>query len=167
MSAILAMTVLPLLLALAAGWDLASYTIPNLLSLAIVLLFAAFAAVAMPLPALGSHLAAALVALAAGFSLFAAGFVGGGDAKLFAATALWFGFADLAQYMLAAALIGGALTLLLLLARRLPLPAVLAAQGWIVRLHDARAGIPYGVALAAGALAVLPGAQFLHLVRWP
>jgi prepilin peptidase CpaA len=167
MSAILVMMILPLLLALAAGWDLASYTIPNLLSLAIVVLFAVFAtATAMPLAVLGNHLAAFLVALAAGFSLFAARFIGGGDAKLFAATALWFGFVDLAPYALAAALIGGGLTLVLLGARRLPLPAALASQGWILRLHDARSGIPYGVALAAGALAVLPQAQILQSVPW-
>jgi len=163
MSAFLVMMVLPLLLALAAGWDLASYTIPNLLSAAIIVIFLAFALIAGLTGAqFGFHLAAGLVALAAGFGLFAAGFIGGGDAKLFAATALWFGFGDLAHYAVIAALLGGLLTIALLMARRLPLPAVLARHGWIARLHDARQGIPYGVALAAGALVVLPGAQILR-----
>ena len=163
MSGFLVMMVLPLLLALAAGWDLASYTIPNLLSAAIILLFLAFALVAgLSGAQLGAHLAAGLVALAAGFAVFAAGFIGGGDAKLFAATALWFGFGDLLSYAVVAALLGGALTIALLIARRLPLPAVLVRQGWIARLHDSRHGIPYGVALAAGALVVLPGAQILR-----
>lgn len=163
MSAILAMLVLPLLLALAAGFDLASYTIPNRLSAAIVAAFAVFAAVSgLPGAAWGSHLAAGLVALAAGFALFAAGWIGGGDAKLFAATALWFGFGDLMSYALIAAVLGGGLTLGLLVMRRIPLPGVLIRQGWIARLHDDRSGVPYGVALAAGALVVLPGAQFLQ-----
>jgi prepilin peptidase CpaA len=163
MSAFLVMMVLPLLLALAAGWDLASYTIPNMLSAAIILLFLAFALVAgLSGAQLGTHLAAGLVALAAGFAMFAAGFIGGGDAKLFAATALWFGFGDLISYALVAALLGGLLTVTLLVMRRVPLPAALERQGWIARLHDPRHGIPYGVALAAGALVVLPGAQVLR-----
>jgi prepilin peptidase CpaA len=163
-SAFLIMAVLPLLLALAAGWDLASYAIPNLVSIAIVAVFIGFAAlIGMPLGILGAHLAAAAVALVAGFTLFALRWIGGGDAKLFAATALWFGFGDLMAYALVAAVIGGGLTLALLLVRRVPLPAVLIRQDWIARLHDHRSGVPYGVALAAGALAVLPNAQILRL----
>ncbi len=165
MSAILVMAVLPALLALAAGWDLASYTIPNALPLALgaaFILFALFAGLAGA--AIGSHAAAGLVGLAAGFAMFAAGWIGGGDAKLFAATCLWFGFADLASYTLTAAALGGGLTLVILMARRVPLPAGLAGQSWIARLHDAKAGIPYGVALAAGALVTLPGAEIFRLI---
>jgi prepilin peptidase CpaA len=164
MTQVLVLGVFPALLALAAGWDLASYTIPNRLPLVMVAAFAVFAlAAGMPGAQLGLHLAAALVALAAGFAMFAAGWIGGGDAKLFAATALWFGFGDLLSYTLVAAVLGGGLTVVLLLARRVPLPAGLAAQPWILRLHDAKAGIPYGVALAAGALMQLPQAAIFRL----
>jgi prepilin peptidase CpaA len=164
MTAILVLGVFPVLLALAAGWDLASYTIPNRVPLAMLGAFALFAAAAaMPGSQLGLHLAAGLVGLAAGFAMFAAGWIGGGDAKLFAATALWFGFADFLTYTLTAAMFGGGLTLLLLLGRRMPLPVGLMGQPWILRLHDSAAGIPYGVALAAGALACLPEAQVFRL----
>lgn len=164
MSAILVMIVLPVLLALSAGWDLASYTIPNHLSLALLVGFLAFCVSAgLPLAVLGSHLAAFAVALAVGFALFAARCIGGGDAKLFAATALWLGFGDLLSYALVAALFGGALTLLLLFARRMPLPEGLSQRAWIVRLHSAGSGIPYGVALAAGALYVLPTTQIFRM----
>jgi prepilin peptidase CpaA len=164
MSTALVMMVLPLLLALAAGWDLASFTIPNLLPVGIAAAFVVFALLAgLPAAAWGTHFAAAGVALIAGMALFAARWIGGGDAKLFAATALWFGFGDLLSYALAAALIGGALTIALIALRRLPLPAALIRQSWIARLHDHRSGVPYGVALATGALAVLPGAQILRL----
>ncbi len=163
MSAFLVMMVLPLLLALAAGWDLASYTIPNLLSVAIAAAFLIFAVLSgLSGAAWGTHLAAGLVALVAGFALFTARWIGGGDAKLFAATALWFGFGDLASYAIVAALLGGVLTIALLVARRVPLPATLIRQGWIARLHDQKSGVPYGVALAAGALVVLPSAQILR-----
>lgn len=165
MGAVLVMIVFPALLALAAGWDLASYTIPNRLSLALILSFLAFVALSgLPLPLLGGHLAAGAVALAAGFGLFAAGYIGGGDAKLFAATSLWFGFADLLSFALVAAVFGGVLTLSLLMVRRVPLPGGLLGQAWLVRLFDQRAGIPYGVALAAGALYVLPQAEIFRFV---
>jgi len=165
MSTLLVLMVFPALLAIAAGWDLASYTIPNRIPLAIVAVFAMFALSAgLPLPQFGLHLAAGLVALAAGFAMFAAGYIGGGDAKLFAAAALWFGFRDLPAFGLTAAVLGGGLTLAILAARRVPLPAGLVQQGWIARLHDSRSGIPYGVALAAGALVVLPGAEIFRLL---
>jgi len=162
---ILVLFVLPALLALAAGWDITSYTIPNTLPLAIAAAFLVFALVAgVTGAAFGSHLAAGAVGLAAGFALFAAGVVGGGDAKLFAATAMWFGFADLPSYTLIASVLGGGLTLALLMMRQVPLPQALARQPWLAHLHDMRAGIPYGAALAAGALAALPQSQIMHLV---
>jgi prepilin peptidase CpaA len=66
---------------------------------------------------------------------------------------------DLLLYALIASVLGGALTLVLLTMRKLPLPAMLASQGWLIRLHDARQGIPYGVALASGAFCILPQAD--------
>ena len=50
------------------------------------------------------------------------GWIGGGDAKLAAATALWFGFDFLLDYLVYASLFGGVLTLVLIQFRRLPLP---------------------------------------------
>jgi len=160
----LVLVVLPLLLAAAALCDLASFTIPNRLSAALAALFLVFApAAGLDPAALGWHLAAGLAALALGFGLFAAGWIGGGDAKLFAAVALWLGFADLLPYAAAASLCGGLLTLMLLLARQMPLPLALAGQAWAIRLHDARSGIPYGVALAAGALVLLPHTEIFRI----
>jgi prepilin peptidase CpaA len=162
-SEVLILLVFPSLLALAAGWDLTSFTIPNLLPLAMTAAFLLFAlSTGLQGAAFGAHLAAGLVGLAAGFALFSAGYVGGGDAKLFAATALWFGFGDILPYALVAALIGGAMTLALLSLRHVPLPALMARQPWLLRLHEGKS-IPYGVALAAGALAVLPSAGIFRL----
>ena len=102
------------------------------------------------------HLAAATVVLVVAFAFFSQGWIGGGDAKLAAATALWFGFDHLLDYLIYASLFGGALTLAILQFRKIPLPAVLARQTWILRLHETDGGIPYGIALAAAALAVYP-----------
>ncbi len=99
----------------------------------------------------------------AGFALFTFGYIGGGDAKLYAGVALWLGPHDLLLYTLAAAILGGFLALAILVLRQMPLPAGLARLDWVVRLHDQQAGIPYGVALAAAAVAILPKAEILHL----
>ena len=76
---------------------------------------------------------------------------------------LWLGFGDLPSYALATALFGGALALMLMTLRSLPLPAALIGQTWILRLHDRHSGVPYGVALAAGALVVLPHTEIFRL----
>jgi prepilin peptidase CpaA len=148
---------LPALLLAAAGWDIASYTIPNFLPAALLGVFFVFVLATGMAPATaGLHLLAGLIGLVVGFTLFALGYIGGGDAKLFACAAVWFGLRDLSQYALFAAIFGGVLTLGLLSFRKIPLPAVLGRQGWLMRLHDEKGGIPYGAALAAGAFAVLP-----------
>ncbi|MBN9544527.1 MAG: prepilin peptidase [Alphaproteobacteria bacterium] len=161
---LLLMMVVPALLAAAAVWDLASFTIPNYLSLALVALFGVFAlTTGFSAGDAGLHLLACLVALAIGFTMFALNYIGGGDAKLFAALALWLGPHDLVAYSLVATMLGGVLTLTLLAVRQLPLPAGLARQGWILKLHDSRSGIPYGVALAAGFFVILPQAEIFRL----
>ena len=161
---ILVLVAFPVMLALAAGWDIASYTIPNSLQLALVAAFFAFVlAAGIGAPAFGAHLLAGSIGLAIGFTLFALGYIGGGDAKLFAAVVLWLGFSDLMEYALVASILGGGLTLGLLALRQVPLPASFARQGWILRLHDEQAGIPYGVALAAAAFLILPRTEIFRL----
>jgi prepilin peptidase CpaA len=146
------------LLVLAAVWDLMTMTIPNRLSLAAVALFPVAALVAGLEPAtIGWHALAGLGVLCVCFGLFALNWIGGGDAKLAAAIALWIGpFMPLLEWAMLSAIYGGVLTLALLFARRIPLPAVLARQDWIARLHHPKTGVPYGIALAAGGLTVYP-----------
>jgi prepilin peptidase CpaA len=164
MAQLLVIVALPALLAAAACWDLASFTIPNFLQLALVAAFAVFVAAAgLSVPAIGGHLLAGFIGLCVGFTLFALGYIGGGDAKLFAAVVLWLGFKDLLPYALIASVFGGGLTLALLAMRHHPLPGFLARQPWILRLHDENSGIPYGVALAAGAFILLPQTEIFHL----
>ncbi|MGQ0741219.1 MAG: A24 family peptidase [Alphaproteobacteria bacterium] len=172
-ASLLLVAVVPALLVLAAAWDLVSFTIPNLFPAALVLLFAVFALVLLVSAEggsaaaiwsdLGWHFAAALIALAAGVALYATGLVGGGDAKLFAAASLWLGWNALFEYTLYASLLGGALTLALLAMRKLPLPAMLHGQSWLLRLADRGAGVPYGIALAAAALIMLPESDLFRL----
>ena len=147
----------PALMAFAASSDLLTMTISNRLSLALAGSFFLLTLVTgMSLAAIGMHLAAAALVLVFSFGFFSQGWIGGGDAKLVAATALWFGFDYLLDYLIYASLFGGVLTLVLIQFRRLPLPGPLARQPWILRLHETGGGIPYGIALAAAALAVYP-----------
>jgi prepilin peptidase CpaA len=147
----------PTLMAFAASSDLLTMTISNRLSIALAAGFFLLTLITgMSLQAIGMHLAASAVVLAVAFIFFSQGWIGGGDAKLAAVTALWFGFDHLLDYLIYASLFGGALTLAILQFRKLPLPGILARQAWIMRLHDSAGGVPYGIALAAAALAVYP-----------
>jgi prepilin peptidase CpaA len=147
----------PALMAFAASSDLLTMTISNRLSLALAGgFFLLTLTTGMSLPVIGMHLAAGALVLAVCFGFFSFGWIGGGDAKLAAATALWFGFDYLMDYLVYASLFGGVLTLLLIQFRKLPLPAPLARQAWILRLHENGGAVPYGIALAAAALMIYP-----------
>lgn len=143
----------PLLMAFAASSDLLTMRISNRLVLATVIAFFIVALVAgLPLEEIGMHVACAALVLVVGFAFFAFGWIGGGDAKLAAATTLWLGFGMMLQYVVIASLLGGALTMLILAARRWPLPERLQKIVWLDRLHDKKTGVPYGIALAAAGL---------------
>jgi prepilin peptidase CpaA len=159
---LLLLTIFPGAMALAAATDLFTMTVPNRIAL---VLFAGFL-VAAPLvglgwPEIGLHFGLAVAALVVTFTLFSFGWIGGGDAKLFAATCLWVGPAALLSYSVFSALIGGALTLALLFWRGVPLPEMLISQNWLVRLHDPKEGVPYGIALAAAGSLVYPQTPFM------
>jgi prepilin peptidase CpaA len=153
----------PALMAFAASSDLLTMTISNKVSLALTAGFLVLApAAGMGIGEVGMHVAAGCAALAATFCLFACGWIGGGDAKLAAATALWLGFDQLLPYLFVASLLGGALTLLVLQFRLFPLPNALQGTSWAERLHRKDAGVPYGIALAAAALIVYPDTIWMH-----
>ncbi len=162
LSEAIALTLFPATMAFAAASDLLTMTIANRLSLLLVAGFAVIAALnGTTGAALLSHLGTGGAVLAIGFLCFARGWIGGGDAKLAAATALWLGFGHLFDYLIDASLLGGALTLLILAFRTVPLPPVVASWRWAERLHQPDAGIPYGIALAAAALIVYPQSEWM------
>jgi prepilin peptidase CpaA len=155
----------PALMAFAAASDLFTMTIPNRVSLALVAGFLVLALLTGMAPyEILSHVGAGAAVLVVAFACFAMGWVGGGDAKVAAAAALWFGFGHLLNYLVYASLFGGALTLLLLQFRQWPLPYRLAGQAWLLKLHAKESGIPYGIALAIGALMVYPETEWIKAV---
>jgi prepilin peptidase CpaA len=155
----------PALMAFAAASDLFTMTIPNRVSLALLGGFLGLAVLSgMGWHDILLHAGAGAAVLAVAFACFAFGWIGGGDAKIAAAAALWFGFAHLLDYLVYASLFGGALTLLLLQFRHWPLPYSLGRQAWLLKLHAKDTGIPYGIALAIGALMIYPETEWIKAV---
>ena len=159
------MMLFPAMMAFAASTDLLTMTISNRVSLILIggFVVLAFAGGMSGVDVLW-HVGAACLVLVIAFGFFARGWIGGGDAKLAAATALWLGFDHLLPYLVTASLLGGALTLALLQFRIAPLPDWLARQEWVERLHRNDGGVPYGIALAAAALAVYPDTQWMAAI---
>jgi prepilin peptidase CpaA len=147
----------PALMAFSAFSDLFTMTISNRISLLLIAGFAVMAMlIGMDVNQVLSHVGAGFAVLAVTFTLFAMGWIGGGDAKLAASIALWFGFSPLMEFLINASIFGGLLTLVIIRFRTMPLPAMLQGQHWVERLHRADSGVPYGIALAAAALTVYP-----------
>ncbi len=162
---LLRLLLFPTLMAFAASSDLLTMTISNRVSLLLIAGFLVLAvASGMGLTEIGLHIAAGATVLTIAFTCFAMGWIGGGDAKVAAATALWFGFDFLLPYLLIASVFGGVLTLALLAFRRWPLPCMFSGQSWLLRLHHPESGIPYGIALAAGALMIYPETPWIRVV---
>jgi prepilin peptidase CpaA len=152
----------PAALAFAGAMDLFTMTIPNRITIGLMIGFVV-AAIAVPLgwDAIASHVGAGLLMLVIGIGMFSLGLLGGGDAKLLAGAALWFGFEGLMQYLLLVAIAGGLLVIVLLLYRSIAPPLWLCRQEWAMRLHQKAGGVPYGIALAAGGLWLYPSTPWL------
>ena len=163
----LCLCVFPGAMAFAGSMDLVTMTIPNRISIFLVAAFAILAPfVGLTAVQLAEHLASGMAMLAIGIFMFWRGWIGGGDAKIFATVALWFGFDYLGDFAMLSAIAGGVLTIGLLAFRRLPLPKLAHSQAWLVHLHHPRTGVPYGIAMAAAALMVYPSTPwFLSVVH--
>ena len=132
------------LLAIAAIGDARRFVIPNRLCAAVALLSLPYwwASGAAFWPGYAIQVGLAIGALIVFSALFAAGLMGGGDVKLIAALALWLPVGRFIEMILLVALAGGLLTL-----------GLLAWHRW--RRRPDRPQIPYGLAIIAGAVAML------------
>jgi len=157
--------VFPFCMAFAAISDTLSMTIANRISAILVLTFVVVAPLSgMGWAAFGWHFAAAGLVLAATFCLFAMGGMGGGDAKLLAATALWMGMGPaLFEYLVYTSLAGGALTLLILAYRGSPFAALTGHNMFLRHFASNSSGVPYGIALGIGGMIAFSDSP---LVEW-
>jgi prepilin peptidase CpaA len=131
-------------LLLAAASDVRAFRISNIFPALLILLFLASRTIWGFAPADLAHLTHFIVALAVGMLLFKVGWVGGGDAKLYAAAALWFAGTNAALLIFATGLAGLVLAIFYILKRKLGSPPD--------RSKRTERRIPYGVAIAGGAL---------------
>ena len=151
------MMVFPVAMAFAAANDLFTMRIPNKISIVLTTAFVLSALyIRMPLDQLLTHIAVGAAFLAAGFAMFSMRLLGGGDAKLMAAGALWMG-ADQAMFYIAyVTIFGGVLSALILAYRRFVPVADMPLPLWAVKLHARGTGVPYGIAIAAAGLLIYP-----------
>ena len=153
----------PVGLIAAALKDATSFTIPNWLTLVIAAAFVPAALVlGLPMQTVGVSAVTAVLALVAGIGFFAMRWCGGGDAKLFAACALWLGWPAVLPFLMATGVIGGGLALGLVLARKAMLGGLVATgPAWLGRLLEPEEALPYGVAIALGALVAFPSSPLV------
>lgn len=98
-----------------------------------------------------------LIALLVGIALFAMRWIGGGDAKYYAAVACWFPLKLGAALFLSVTIFGLVLLIVWFVWRRV--------NGLPVRTQGG-GGLPYGVAIAAGGVAVMIGYFLPTTVLW-
>ncbi|MEO1206089.1 MAG: prepilin peptidase [Pseudomonadota bacterium] len=159
--------VFPAAMIMAALSDLRTLTIPNNISIALAITFLVLAPFAgLPLKDIGMHGAACALVLTAGIACFACGWLGGGDAKLLAAGALWVGFDQLIPFIYHVTLFGGILIVLILAYRWLVSEQLvtLAGSEWVTRLHQPGGGVPYGIAIASSAVLIFPDTKLYALI---
>lgn len=139
-------------------------TIPNRISLILIAAFVIVGPISgMSMEQFGWHLACFAMVLSCTITMFALGWMGGGDAKLIAVGALWVGFDNLLPFLINTAVLGGVLAFLILGFRKFPI-AALPVPHWVLRLHQSGGGIPYGLAIAGGALLVYPETIWFSLL---
>jgi len=154
----LVLVVFPFCMGFAAISDMLSMTIANRVALLLVANFLLVAPLTgMPWDAFVWHIAAGAAVLAVTFGLFALGGMGGGDAKLMSATALYLGIGfNLVEYLVVSAFLGGVLTVAILMYRKSPISAYTGHNVFLRHFADQQSGIPYGIALGVGGLVVYP-----------
>ncbi len=155
--------IFPLCLAVAAFSDLFTMTIPNRVSAILLVAFfvvAPFAGLAFPM--IGMHLLAGLIVFAGCFTLFALNVMGGGDAKLLTASAVWFGYNNsLFEFLLYVSIFGGLLTILILIMRKQE-NTILASGIPVPPLLFTAKKIPYGIAIGLGGFIAYPSSPLMQ-----
>ena len=159
------LVIFPLCLAVSAFSDMLTMTIPNRVSLLLLISFPVIAFFAgLSVYDIAMNFAAGLTVFAVVFALFALNVMGGGDAKLLATSAIWFGFhPSLMEYLIYVGLLGGFLTISILELRShtnsilgmglpIPTPLLMAKK------------VPYGIAIGIAGILAFPSSPLMQLV---
>ncbi|RZJ32185.1 MAG: pilus assembly protein CpaA [Brevundimonas sp.] len=156
--------IMPALVIVGGLKDLTTMKIPNWISGALAASFLPVALIAGLSPvSIAVHLGIGFGVLVIGAGMFALRWIGGGDAKLMAGACLWLGLQGSGMFLLYTGLMGGLFCLFLMMARVHTRPFLAGAPGWVVQLMEPKGDIPYGVAIAAGALLAYPASPLMML----
>ena len=157
------LTVFPLLVVIAGTFDFFTYRIPNWINIVIAVSIIPFAILSgMPLEVFVWHVVAGLLAFVVGYLLFAFGVFGGGDAKMIAAAALWVGWDNLIPFGVITAFAGGALAFCMMIWSLIRNEPVVGNVSLLGRIFKKQLKLPYGIAIAAGALMVFPSTWWIQ-----
>jgi len=156
------LSIMVLALIYAALSDASSMIISNKICLVVMAAFA----MSVPLAwdgwaVFGEHMLVGLSFFVMGFILFAVGGLGGGDAKLMAAIGLFWTWGDALLFLVNVTIYGGALALVLLMARNY-VPVNVSTNSFVVKMFANEKKIPYGIAITLGALTVLPTSDIVQ-----
>lgn len=140
----------------AAFSDFAYFVIPNRLSASIAGLYPSYVLAAPVAVDWQSGLFCAAILFGLGFLLFIFRLAGGGDVKLLCAIGLWAGPSLVVPFLIATAMAGGMISLAAIVRIQWTRPrpeAGTAFGAWLSPILEER--IPYGAAIAVGALYVV------------
>lgn len=157
--------IFPLCVAMAAFCDFISMKIPNRVPVILAVSFFVIAPFSgMDLATFGWSVVAAMMVFAGCFALFALNVMGGGDAKILSAAALWYGFnIDLVAFLGFTGIYGGFLALIVLMIRANQNLLLVTPIPIPMHFFKDRAGIPYGVAIGAAAFSTFPETEIFAL----
>ena len=157
--------VFPFCMVFSAVSDTLSMTIVNRVPLLLLGMFLLVAPLTgMTWADIGIHLAAGAMLLTVTFALFAFGGMGGGDAKLIAATGVWMGFGmPLMEYLITSVIFGSFLTLAIVSFRSSMLSHIVGQNMFFKSFSEDAGGVPYGIALGLSGLVTYPASP---LVVW-
>jgi prepilin peptidase CpaA len=155
--------VMPVMMVIAAITDIRSYKIPNWLTGLTALLFIPAAIISgMPVAVMAAHVATGLILFFVGYGLYALRLFGGGDAKMMAAAGLWLGASQTMMFLILTALAGGALAIVFMVLAAIQLHTEMTDSSFTKSLRKLAPKLPYGVALAIGAILAFPGSWWVQ-----
>ncbi len=143
---------------LAGVSDVRGMTIPNIYSGVVIICFvlayalAHFGGAGHIFSSISSHLLSGLLTFVITAILFAMKMIGAADSKIGSAYALWLGVVDLPIFLAYMSLAGGVLAVAsLYMMKKKPFKDPLKGS-WMDRVQKGESKVPYGVAIAVGAI---------------
>jgi prepilin peptidase CpaA len=159
----LILSVFPLLIVMAGISDYFTLKIPNWVNGLIAFSVIPFVLLSgMPLDVFAWHVAAGVAAFIVGYMMFAGGLIGGGDAKMLAACALWIGWDGLMQFAFYTAMAGGVLATIVTVWRHMADKTGQEKTGWAKNFLSETPKLPYGIAIAVGGVVVFPATWWIQ-----